>query len=242
MTRDPESLPPPVLAAEHWAAEMSPAPVPYAAEPEAMPVASATPVAAAQGASHGQGTGATLQHAVEQWDLIRKICKQKSATTAALLSDAFPVAVEAGTPIVIVIAAKYPFHMDKLAQPLHRPHVEFALQQVLDVPCQVRFILEKDAGPGSTNGTQTTATGTNTSAPPSASSTAPLASAGAMATPASASYAPASHMPATSLPAGRDKQALIDAAMRDPVIAKLMQDHQMRIVDAGPLKDFFPGR
>ena len=185
-------------------------------------------------AGYGQSEAALLQATIDQWNLIRQICKQKSATTAALLSDAFPVAVEGGQPIVVVIAAKYPFHADKLAQPLHRPHVEYALQQVLDVPCQARFILEKDAPGGiPTNGAA--------GAPP-ATNDPPPASMAARETATRSAEPPLPPSPTAEIPARRDKQSLIDAALRDPFIAKLVQDHHLRIVDAGPLKDFFPGR
>lgn len=230
---------PPTSAAAPTIEEKPTPPAPRILDAPPPPVAAPPPEPVRPTAGQAQGTAALRQIAIDQWDLIRKICKQKSATTAALLSDAFPVDVEAGTPIVVVIAAKYPFHMDKLAQPLHRPHVEFALHQVLDVPCQVRFILEKDAGNGPANGTTAGTANPSTAVPISnASMSISAPSAPPVARPGPAPVTP----PTQTDAANADKQALIEAALRDPVISKLMQDHDMRIVDAGPLKDFFPGR
>jgi hypothetical protein len=91
--------------------------------------------------------GETFSRISGQWELIKKVCKQGSVKVAALLAAATPLTLEAGDPLVVVIAVGVSgFHYDKLTQPDYKQKVEWAITQVTDFPCQARFIPEREAG------------------------------------------------------------------------------------------------
>ena len=97
--------------------------------------------APAEAAAPGEAGDEWLRRAVEHWELIKKVCRQKRRTVAALLHSARPIAVEAGNPLEVVLQADYQFHLDKLREPTSRADVEWALEQVLERPCHVRLVL-----------------------------------------------------------------------------------------------------
>jgi hypothetical protein len=96
--------------------------------------------------------GDWLRRALEQWELIKQVCRQRRRTVAALLHSARPIIVAPGNPLEVVLQADYQFHLDKLREPASRADVEWALEQVLERPCHVRFVLsgspESDAAGG----------------------------------------------------------------------------------------------
>lgn len=91
--------------------------------------------------------GDWLRRAQDQWELVKKVCKQKKRTVAALLHSARPVSVGAGDPLEVVLEADYQFHLDKLREPDKRADVEWALEQVLERRCHVRLVIAGNHGP-----------------------------------------------------------------------------------------------
>jgi DNA polymerase-3 subunit gamma/tau len=85
-----------------------------------------------------------------QWELIKKVCKQRRRTVAALLQAARPIMASSGETLEIVLQAEYKFHLEKLREPDSRADVEWSMQQVLERPCHVRLVL---AGSGGSDGT-----------------------------------------------------------------------------------------
>jgi DNA polymerase III subunit gamma/tau len=88
----------------------------------------------------------TLVAAQQQWDLVKQVCKQKSRSVAALLHSAYPVLVESGQSLVLVLEAAYQFHLDKLRETDSKAVVEWALEQVLNQPVHIRLTLRRDDG------------------------------------------------------------------------------------------------
>jgi DNA polymerase-3 subunit gamma/tau len=93
----------------------------------------------------------------QQWDLVKQVCKQKSRSVAALLHSAYPILVERGQSLVLVLEASYQFHLDKLREPESKFVVEWALEQVLNQPVHIRLTLHRDddGGIGSSTGSST---------------------------------------------------------------------------------------
>jgi DNA polymerase-3 subunit gamma/tau len=91
-------------------------------------------------------TNSAYAKVAAEWEMIKKICKQSSHSIAALLAAAQPVAAEAGDPVTIIISVEHTFHLEKLSQPANRERVVWAIQQGVDVACQVRFIPQSEAG------------------------------------------------------------------------------------------------
>ena len=112
------------------------------------PVAPAVPTIreTAAPSAYGQGSATLFTQVASQWDLIRKVCKQQSASTAALLAAAVPVGTEPSEPVTIVIAVEHTFHLEKLSVPANREKVEEAIKQIIDLPCRARFIPQSEAG------------------------------------------------------------------------------------------------
>jgi len=93
-----------------------------------------------------------LALARSEWAVIKKVCKQQSPSTAALLSHASPVRSEPGSPPVLIVEAQYEFHFEKLKAQKAREVVEWALEQVLGAPVRARFTLGgADRGGTATN-------------------------------------------------------------------------------------------
>ncbi|HEU5441828.1 MAG TPA: DNA polymerase III subunit gamma/tau [Ktedonobacterales bacterium] len=89
--------------------------------------------------------------AQEKWALVKKVCKQKSASVAALLHSARPVLVEPGELPVLVLQADHRFHMEQLRDPKRKAAVEWALEQVLETAVRVR-IASGPGNPGDSSG------------------------------------------------------------------------------------------
>lgn len=89
-----------------------------------------------------------LRDIQRRWTMIKKVCKQKSSMVSGLLSDAQPVRLDAGSPLSLTVAVKWPFHLEKLREPSKREAVEWALEQVLEQPVRVRLVLASDGGSG----------------------------------------------------------------------------------------------
>jgi hypothetical protein len=90
-----------------------------------------------------------LRDIQRRWTMVKKVCKQKSSMVSGLLSDAQPVQIDAGDPPSLVIAVKWPFHLEKLREPSKRVAVEWALEQVVERPMRVRLVLASEGGSGS---------------------------------------------------------------------------------------------
>ncbi|HEU5348657.1 MAG TPA: hypothetical protein VFU63_08600, partial [Ktedonobacterales bacterium] len=88
-----------------------------------------------------------LRDIQRRWTMVKKVCKQKSSMVSGLLSDAQPVQIDAGDPPLLVVAVKWPFHLEKLREPSKRESVEWALAQVLERPIRVRLVLASEGGP-----------------------------------------------------------------------------------------------
>jgi hypothetical protein len=103
----------------------------------------------------------TLVAAQQQWDLVKQVCKQKSRSVAALLHSAYPVLMEQGPSLLLVLEAAYQFHLDKLREPDSRAVVEWALEQVLNQPVQIRLTLRRGDGgdSGGSTGSGSTSSG-----------------------------------------------------------------------------------
>jgi hypothetical protein len=84
-----------------------------------------------------------LEIAVSQWEMIKKACKTKTNKLAALLNDAHPVAVTNTDGCEVFIQVEFDFHYKRLLEPESRGVVEWALREILQVPCSCRF-LQKD--------------------------------------------------------------------------------------------------
>jgi len=107
-----------------------------------------------------------LRDIQRRWTMIKKVCKQKSSMVSGLLSDAQPVRLDAGSPLSLTVAVKWPFHLEKLREPSKREAVEWALEQVLERPMRVRLVLASEGG----SGQPATKTPQRPSSPPAPSS------------------------------------------------------------------------
>jgi cytoskeletal protein RodZ len=90
---------------------------------------------------------------------------------SGLLSDAQPVRLDAGSPLSLTVAVKWPFHLEKLREPSKREAVEWALEQVLERPMRVRLVLASEGGSGqpATKTSQRPSSPPTPSGPPDAS-------------------------------------------------------------------------
>jgi hypothetical protein len=89
-----------------------------------------------------------LRDIQRRWTMIKKVCKQKSSMVSGLLNGAQPVRLDAGSPLSLTVAVKWPFHLEKLREPSKRVAVEWALEQVLERPMRVRLVLASEGGSG----------------------------------------------------------------------------------------------
>src|SRR5262249_11320102 len=93
-----------------------------------------------------------LALAQEKWELIKQVCKQKSFSAAALLNHAHPVLLEPGEMPVLVVQAEFPFHQQKLREPNQRGAVEWAIEQVLELPMRIKVVLTGNSDTGGAEG------------------------------------------------------------------------------------------
>lgn len=134
-----------------------PAPVPPPAfEPEdALPVYDEEPevVEAMDGdAGEEDDASALLRRIRGDWMLIKRVCKQKSMSVAALLNSTHPVHVDDGEQPTVVLEASHSFHLEKLREPKSKQAVEWALEQVLSRPVRVRLAQGGSSGNGGISG------------------------------------------------------------------------------------------
>lgn len=103
-----------------------------------------------------------------QWEMFRKIVKQRSNRVYGILGNAHCSRVDANQPVTAFIGTEFEFHFKELSLPEHREAIAWALEQVLEQPCLFTIVQEKDAPPVAL---RETGRGTPPSAP--ASPTAP---------------------------------------------------------------------
>ena len=201
-----------------------------------------------------------LQDIQRRWEMVKKVCKQKSSMVSGLLNGAQPVHLDAGSPPLLTVTVKFNFHLEKLREPEKREAVEWALEQVLERPIRIRFVLASEGGQGaprlpgtpppdqprratsSTTG-QRPAASASTGAPGSAASGAaretpdnivpfPAAHSANRQTPARDASRPTSEPPATT-----DIDALEREVRADPVIQELMRTSGADLTEVRPLED-----
>ena len=198
--------------------------VPTGAAPVATSIREA---GAAKGYGQGQDLAAIFANVASQWDLIRKVCKQQSASTAALLAAALPVAAEPSDPVTIVIAVEHNFHLEKLSTPANREKVEEAIKQIIDVPCHARFVPQSEAGNYAAFVQPDVATSPGVPLPPSTSQAAPASSSFVSATPSLPPPPVAAGVPQSFASASAsDPRAM---AMRDPLVQALQREFGAKI-------------
>ena len=85
--------------------------------------------------------GLTLAVVLGQWEMIKKACKTKTTKLAALLNDAHPVAVNTGgDSYEVAFRVEYDFHYKKVLEPENRGVIDWALREILQIPCHSRFL------------------------------------------------------------------------------------------------------
>ncbi|HET8908775.1 MAG TPA: DNA polymerase III subunit gamma/tau [Ktedonobacterales bacterium] len=229
-------------------------PAPLAQEPRP-PQASKAPRAAQAAGPQDPALLDTLHDIQRRWTMIKKVCKQKSSMVSGLLSDAQPVQLETGNPPSLVIAVKWPFHLEKLREPSKREAVEWALEQVLERPMRVRMVLGGEGGAGQPAmappaGPQRPPDANNPMSQPDASAPnnivpfpTPQTTAAAHLTRSRDTQPPAVNLSATApMPAQQPNQpqdvnALEREVRTDPVIQELMRMGGTELAEVRPLDD-----
>ncbi len=176
----------------------------------------------------GNGTSATVQEAFakvrNQWDTVKRACKQKSVSVHGLLHAANPVFVEPTDPVTIVVSVDFPIHLSKLSQPQNKKIAEWALGEITGIPCQVRFVL-KDEAEALTGMMPPAASGpapASTRNAASSSAPTPIVSPAEQIQPAPTPPAPA------PVPPSPDPRA---EAESDPVVRELKREYKARVAD-----------
>ncbi len=105
--------------------------------------------AGASGAAAPQ-PGLTLEVVAREWEMVKKACKTKTPKLAALLNGAHPVAVTGADGCDVVFQVEYNFHYKKLLEPENRGVIDWALKEILQVPCRCRFLQKDEPIPAST--------------------------------------------------------------------------------------------
>jgi DNA polymerase-3 subunit gamma/tau len=236
---DDDEPPPPTSMAAVTPVVYVPAAEDMGVEPEPPRLAEA-PVAAMA----GRDLSGEVQH---KWQLIKKVCRQKSAQVSALLNSVQPTQVEPGNPPILVIQAKAPFHLEKLREPAKRETVEWALEQVLETPMRVRLALAGETRP------TRQATPRPAPAAPIANGAAPSARNGhglAPAPPSQSSARNNGHAAgangATATPmapepaqpqAAPSPQMLEEEVRADPVVREMLKTGSVELVEVRPLDE-----
>ncbi|MGH2486111.1 MAG: hypothetical protein ACRDHE_08880, partial [Ktedonobacterales bacterium] len=104
------------------------------------------------GASYDAGPDTLLRRIQNDWPLVKRVCKQKSMSVAALLNSTQPVLLEGGEQPVVVLEATHSFHLEKLREAKSKQAVEWALEQVLAQPVRIRMALGGSQGGGTSGG------------------------------------------------------------------------------------------
>ncbi|HZC04405.1 MAG TPA: DNA polymerase III subunit gamma/tau [Ktedonobacterales bacterium] len=137
----------PTRPASQPSAPARPAPTVHS-EPESSTAAEGDAPADAYGEELASGAGEDdgrdwVAEAQRNWQLIRKICRQKppmGAVAGGFLSAADPVSVTPGDPPTLVIRTKFAAHLEKFRDAEMRSAVEYALEQALGVRFRTHFI------------------------------------------------------------------------------------------------------
>jgi DNA polymerase-3 subunit gamma/tau len=198
-------------------------------------------------ATSGRDWSAEVQ---QKWQLVKKVCRQKSAQVSALLNSVQPLRVEPGNPPLLVIQAKAAFHLEKLREPAKRETVEWALEQVLETPMRVRLALA-----GETRATGKAASHLSAPASSGAASVKTIAEA---ATVSHNGYSPASEppMPSTDQQNGHaasanggttlrseptqtepSQQVLEEEVRADPVVREILKMGAVELAEVRPLAE-----
>ena len=94
-----------------------------------------------------------LDRVQRNWEMVRKVTRQRGPKVYSLLKEASPIAIEGGSPMVVVLAVNHKFHFEKLREPANRELVEWAIQQVLEASLKVRFVrTDEGSGPSALPG------------------------------------------------------------------------------------------
>ncbi len=93
--------------------------------------------------------GLSLSEVTGQWEMVKKACKTKSPKLAALLNNAYPVAVLAADLPEVVIQVEFEFHYKQLLEPGSREIVAWALGQIVGLPCKTSFLQKHEPIPTS---------------------------------------------------------------------------------------------
>jgi hypothetical protein len=105
-----------------------------------------------EGGAYEAGPDTLLRRIQNDWPLIKRVCKQKSMSVAALLNSTNPVLLEGGEQPVVVLEATHSFHLEKLREAKSKQAVEWALEQVLEQPVRIRMALGGSQGGGASGG------------------------------------------------------------------------------------------
>ncbi len=105
-------------------------------------------------AEQTRGAGAvqirvSLSEITRQWEMVKKACKTRSNKLAALLNNAYPVAILPESPPTVAIQVDFEFHYKRLIEPASREIVAWALGQILEMPCQIQFLQKDEPIPAS---------------------------------------------------------------------------------------------
>jgi len=200
--------------------------------------------------------GLTLNDVQSQWEMIKKACKTKTPKLAALLNNAPPVAVNVGAESCeVVFRVEFDFHYKKLLEPENRSVVDWALREILQVPCRSRFLQKDEPIPPSTSMPPVShAHLPEIRQPPAASSRSAMPGAaledppGLMdrarsaeepsPAPAAQNGHSAAHLPrlaSASQPPAPPASSLETSVQRDPVIKEIMKTYGAKLVEWKPL-------
>ena len=226
----------------------------------------AQPTESAQPVPPDSGLLDMLREIQRRWAMVKKVSKQKSSMVSGLLSHAEPIQLDSGSPPLLTLAVKWPFHLEKLREPAKREAVEWALEQVFERPIRVKLVLASEGGQSGQPAARPPVQPQRPPAAPTSTSTDPAAqrpSASAANSapnnivpfptlPAVESAPPvreAAEAPATQVaPAGlagtapgaastADNAALEREVRADPVIQELMRMGATELTDVRPLTD-----
>jgi DNA polymerase-3 subunit gamma/tau len=146
---DLDTLPPPAAAPRLPAPQPAPALLESPGGDEEAYVFNEGEEDVAEEPTAGQA-GLTLEMVSRNWEMVKKACKTRTPKLAALLNSAAPVAVTGAEGNEVVLQVEYDFHYKKLLEPESRNVIEWALKEILQVPCRCRFLQKDDPVPAST--------------------------------------------------------------------------------------------
>jgi DNA polymerase-3 subunit gamma/tau len=200
--------------------------------------------------------GLTLHDVQGQWEMIKKACKTKTPKLAALLNNAPPVAVNVGAESCeVVFRVEFDFHYKKLLEPENRSVVDWALREILQLPCRSRFLQKNEPIPSSTSPPPVSpAPLSETRQPPAAPSRSAMPGAAPENPPGLMDRARSAEQPSTALAAQNGHSAahlprqasapqpqvppvspLETSVQRDPVIKEIMKTYGAKLVEWKPL-------